>query len=74
VAELVEARVPPRVVRAAGPEEPPHHAVRIAKRGDRAADPQALEALLPELLHHHRELVELEAGVDAGVAPHRDQG
>src|SRR4051812_32393144 len=43
LAELVEARVAPVVLRPARRQEPPEHAVGIAQRGCRIGPPQALE-------------------------------
>src|SRR6266850_4607149 len=70
VAQLVPARVAPVVLRPAGPEQPPHHAVGIAQRGRRIRPEHALERLLAVLLRAHRVLDDLDLGVDAGILPH----
>src|SRR3989442_969242 len=70
LAQLVEARVAPVVLRPARREEAPHHAVRIAERRGRVRPPQALEGLISVLLGADGVLDHLDLGVDADVAPH----
>src|SRR5207249_6082394 len=68
--ELVEARVTPVVLRPAGRQEPPHHAVGVAERRGRVRPPQALERLVAVLLGADRVLEHLDLRVVAVVAPH----
>src|SRR5262245_44189653 len=70
VAQLVELRIAPVVVRAARAEQPPHHTVRVPERRRRIAPPQAPESALAVLLRSHGELDHLDLDVDAHVRPH----
>src|SRR2546430_4633503 len=73
LAQLVEARVAPVILRSARREQPPEHPVGIAERGGRIGPPQALERLVAVLLPAHLVLDHLDLAVDADVAPHRHQ-
>src|SRR5207302_10301178 len=65
VAELVELRMAPVILRSPGPEQAPHHAVRIPQGGCRIRPPESLEALVAILLRAHRVLEELHLRIDA---------
>src|SRR5262249_4627023 len=69
VAEPAELRPPPVILRAAGAEETPHHAIGVAERGRRVRPENALEALLAVLLGSHRVLDHLDLDVDADILP-----
>src|SRR5215469_3348131 len=71
VTQFVELRIAPVVHGAAGAEQAPHHAVRIAERRRRVRPPDALEGLLPPLLGAHRILDDLDLDVHANILPHR---
>src|SRR6266540_6045256 len=70
VAHLVEAGLAPVVLRPAGAQQPPHHAVGIAERGGWIRPEDALEALLAVLLGAHRVLDYLDLDIDPDVLPH----
>src|SRR5687767_15238317 len=53
VAELVELRMTPVVLRSARTEQTPHHPVGIGQRRRRVRPPQPLEGLVPVLLCAH---------------------
>src|SRR2546426_9044340 len=65
LAQLVEPRVAPVILRSARREEPPEHPVGIAERGGRIGPPQALERLVAILLRAHRVLAHLDLTVHA---------
>src|SRR5882762_7908975 len=74
VAELVELRMAPVVLRSARAEESPHHAVRIPQGRGGIGPPESLEVFLADPLRAYRVLEDLDLRVDAHVAPHRLDG
>src|SRR3989442_10108190 len=68
--QLVEARVAPVVLRPAGTQQAPHHAVGIAEGGGRIRPPEPLEGPVAVLLRADGVLDHFHLGVDADLPPH----